>query len=184
HNLGPQREFKIASKEGKSAGEIFGEAAGFLEEFKAQTSAMSLQEYLLQKGVYTKDRVKANYTAGVMWMLGHLKKHLYAKDDFTKARSSYAKLAGIQFGWLVKQGAVSFNDADKVWQINYAKLPAAIESLMTTVGSIYASGNRDALEALTKQYLTGPMLAKYHLDVLEERVGSDPNVALHYEVLP
>ncbi|PJA18854.1 MAG: hypothetical protein COX62_07910, partial [Deltaproteobacteria bacterium CG_4_10_14_0_2_um_filter_43_8] len=110
-----------------------------------------------------------------------LKKALEHKTDLSNA-GAYSRLSAIQFGWMVEQGALHFNPTSKTWDINYEKMPKAWESLMSKVMTIYASGDKKALDALTSRYWKGEGLKQLQLEALEEKTGKFPVRSIVYKV--
>ncbi|PIR25642.1 MAG: hypothetical protein COV43_04650 [Deltaproteobacteria bacterium CG11_big_fil_rev_8_21_14_0_20_42_23] len=181
HNTGPNYG-NVVGKEGKTATEVFGKQKGMLEELKAETAAGHFISWLAQhKGLYSDEQRNQLYTRGVLWNLSHLKKALEHKTDLSNA-GAYSRLSAIQFGWMVEQGALHFNPTSKTWDINYEKMPKAWESLMSKVMTIYASGDKKALDALTSRYWKGEGLKQLQLEALEEKTGKFPVRSIVYKV--
>ena len=82
----------------------------------------------------------------------------------TGGRQPYSQLAAIQVGFLMDEGAITFdpqapaaNGTDKgAFSLHLEKFPAAVEKLMQVVGSIKASNDKAGAEALATKYVDGP----------------------------
>ncbi len=156
HNLGPAHEYRV---DGKTDVQAFGgPMSSTLEELKAQTSAMFFTNWLVTKNLLTPLRAKQIHTYDVSWMFGHISRGMYTADG--KALN-YSQLAAIQLGWFMQQGAISWhademasNDKDKgCIEIDYDKLPSAIQSLETRVLNIKAQNNKPLAEQLKANFV-------------------------------
>ncbi len=156
HNLGPAHEYRV---DGKTDVQAFGgPLASTLEELKAETSSMFLIDWLAPKGFFTPERVKQIHTYQTSWDFGHISRGMYTADGKT---NNYSHLAAIQLGWMMKHGAVSWhadqlaaNGTDKgCLEIDFDKLPDAIQSLETAVLQIKAQNNKAQAEQLKADFV-------------------------------
>ncbi len=156
HNLGPAHEYKV---DGKTAGEIFGgPLASTFEELKAQTAALYFAEWLKDRGIIDDKTAQGAHLRDLTWMFGHISRGMYDGNGKPKA---YSQLAAIQFGWLVKAGAVQFqkdttaaNGTDVgCFSVDVTKLPGAIFGLAKEVLRIKGSGNKAGAEALKQEFV-------------------------------
>jgi len=147
HNLGPSHEYKVNGKVDSVA--FGGPLASTLEEFKAETSAMFLTNWLMGKGMFTQDEVDQIQLRNIAWAFGHISRGMYTADGSPRA---YSQLAAIQLGSFIKSGAVAWkgnemaaNGSDPgCLEIDFKKMPAAIESLETAVLRIKARADKPA----------------------------------------
>jgi hypothetical protein len=158
HNLGPSHEYKV---KGKEDDQIFGGTlASTLEEFKAQTSALYLTDWLGSKGVFTPEEVRKINLRNIAWAFGHISRGMYAADGTPR---NYSQLAAMQIGWFLQSGALSWraeemaaNGQDQgCVEVDFATLPAAIKSLETTVLQIKGAGDKARAEKLKAQFVDG-----------------------------
>jgi hypothetical protein len=155
HNLGPSHDYSVA---GKTAPQAFGgPLASTLEELKAQNSSLYLLSLLQSRGVLQPDEVLRTLRGGLAWAFGHISRGMYAADGTPR---NYSHLAAIQIGSFIDAGALAWvaepaaNGKDMgCVQVDYAKLPAAIEQLETTVLGIKARADRKGAEALLAKYV-------------------------------
>jgi len=161
HNLGPAHEYKAAGKTDEQS--FGGQLASMLEELKAQTGALYFTDFLVKKGLLTPDQAKEVYTNGVTWAFGHISRGMYTEAH---ARKAYSQLAAIQIGFLLDEGAITFDEKAPaangvdvgVFTIHWDKMPAAIEKLMKVVGLIKATGDKAGADKLTARYVDGPVV--------------------------
>jgi hypothetical protein len=156
HNLGPAHEYRVKGKEDDV---IFGGTlASTLEELKAQTSSMYLTDWLASKGIFTDDEVHRIQLRNIAWGFGHISRGMYSADGTPR---NYSQLAAMQLGAFMEAGAVTWranevaaNGTDQgCVEINFATLPAAVQSFETTVLEIKASGDKARAERLKAKYV-------------------------------
>ena len=180
HNLGPAHEY---AHNGKTDQQWFGGGlATMLEELKAETGALYFTDWLLKKGVFDAELAKKAYTDGIVWAFGHVSRGMYEGDG---KRKPYSQLAAIQIGFLLDEGAMTFdpnaiaaNGTDKgAFTIFLEKMPAASDKLMRLVGAIKASGDKAGAEALSKKYVDGDVVPH---KLITERVLRHPKASFVY----
>jgi hypothetical protein len=184
HNLGPDGDYKVA---GKTANQIFGgPVASMLEELKAQTGALFYAEWLIEKGLVTKELVERAHTADLTWAFGHISRGMYEDG---KPRP-YSQLAAIQVGTMIKEGAIVWNPeemaADKTdkgcFSFQQDKWPAAVQKLTTTVLGIKARGDKKLAEALRSELVDKDGPIKEHMALIRERWLRAPKSSYIYSV--
>jgi hypothetical protein len=185
HNLGPHSDYKV---DGKRPGEVFGgRTASTLEELKAQTGAWFYTDLLRRSGVVTDDEAKALYVHALAWSFGHLSQGLWSPNGSPKP---YSQLSAVQVGWLVENGALSWEveeDADNGrptgrFELQFDLIHGAMEALMTEVVRIKAEGDVNGAKALLESYVSGDKADMVHLDEIIERLAEFPRGSLVYEV--
>jgi hypothetical protein len=158
HNLGPAHDYKVS---GKGDAAIFGGTlASTLEELKAQTAALYFAQWLVEKGVVSKDLAERAHVRDTAWAFGHIAQGMYTADDKPK---NYSQLAAIQLGTLNKAGVLAWNaDAlaangkDKgCFEIDLAKWPSSIDALAKRVLQIKGKGDKKDAEALKAEFVDG-----------------------------
>jgi hypothetical protein len=185
HNLGPSHEYRV---DGKTDVQAFGgPLSSTLEELKAQTSAMFLTDWLVTKSMFTSQRANELHTYDISWMFGHISRGMYTADNHAL---NYSHLAAIQLGWLIKQGAITWNASqlaangtDKgCMEVDFDKLPAAIQSLETTVLQIKATTDKQTAEQLKAEYVDGKNDFAKLKDTITERWLRMPKGSLVYSL--
>jgi hypothetical protein len=155
HNLGPSHDYSVA---GKTAPQAFGgPLASTLEELKAQNSSLYLLSLLQSRGVLQPDEVLRTLRGGLAWAFGHISRGMYEADG--KPRN-YSQLAAIQIGSFIDAGALSWvaepaaNGKDMgCLQVDYDKLPGAVEKLEVTVLGIKSRADRKEAQGLLAKYV-------------------------------
>jgi hypothetical protein len=161
HNLGPAHEYKF---KGKTDAQWFGGGlSSMMEELKAQTGALYFVEFVRKRGIIDDELAKRTYTDSIVWSFGHISRGMYTD---TGKRKPYSQLAAVQIGFLLDEGALTWDANAKAANgkdtgalaIHFDKLPGAIDKMMKTVGALKASGDRVGAEALAKKYVDGPVV--------------------------
>lgn len=185
HNLGPSHDYKV---KGREASVIFGgPLASTLEELKAQTSSMYLTYWLAGKGVFTDDEVNKIQLRNIAWALGHISRGMYAADGTPR---NYSQLAAMQLGSFMQAGAIAWkageqaaNDSDQgCLEIDFAKLPAAVESFEAAVLQIKASGDKARAESLKAKFVDAKDDFATLKDTVAERLLRAPKATFVYAV--
>jgi hypothetical protein len=181
HNLGPAHEYKWAGKTDEQA--FGGQLASMLEELKAQTGALYFVDFALKKGLLTPEAARQAYASSVVWAFGHISRGMYTE---THARKAYSQLAAIQVGFLLAEGAMTFDPAGKTadgsagaFAIQFDKMPAAVEKLMQVVGRIKATTDVKGAKALVAKYVDGDRVPQ---KLITERELVYPKQSLVYSV--
>ena len=181
HNLGPAHEYKWQGKTDEQG--FGGQLASMLEELKAQTGALYFVDFAMKKGLLTPEAARQSYVSNLVWAFGHISRGMYTE---THARKAYSQLAAIQVGFLLDEGAVTFDPnalaADGnagAFTIHFEKMPAAVEKLMKVVGQIKATNDKAGANALVLKYVDGPKVPQ---KLITDRELKYPKQSLVYSV--
>jgi hypothetical protein len=181
HNLGPAHEYKWNGKTDEQA--FGGPLASMLEELKAQTGALYFVDFAVKKGLLTPEAARQAYVSSIVWAFGHISRGMY---DDAHASKPYSQLAAIQVGFLMDEGAIAFDPAAPAsdgsagaFTFHFEKMPAAIETMMTTVGRIKAVADKAGALALVTKYVDGDRVPQ---KLITERELKYPKQSLVYEV--
>jgi hypothetical protein len=186
HNLGPSHDYKVR---GRTAPEAFGgPLASTLEELKAQNSAMYLLSLLQSRGVLEQDAVLRTLRGGLGWAFGHISRGMYEVNGTPR---NYSHVGAIQIGAYVESGALKWMPDEKsaggqdtgCMEVDYDKLPAAVEALETTVLGIKSRADKAGAEALLAKYVDnkGDEYAAIK-DAITERYLRSPKASFVYSV--
>jgi hypothetical protein len=185
HNFGPSHEYKVG---GKTDDQVFGgPIASMLEELKAQTGALFFTDWLMEKGILDKATADRSHTREVAWSFGHISRGMY--DSQGKPRP-YSQLAAIQFGFLMKEGAISWhadqtaaNGKDKgCVDVALEKFPAVTKKMASVVVGIKARGDKKLAESLREEFVDRDGQGKELLGVIKERWLRAPKASFVYSV--
>ena len=185
HNLGPAHDYRV---DGKTDSQAFGgPLASTLEEFKAETSAMFLANWLVNKGVITQKLAQEINLYQITWDFGHISRGMYSVDGTPK---NYSHLAAMQLGWIIDNGAASWHAQETAangkdtgcLEIDLSKLPAAIRSMETRVLQIKAQNDKHGAEELKAKYVDGDGDYAKLKDTITERLLRSPKGTLVYSV--
>jgi hypothetical protein len=156
HNLGPAHEYRV---KGKVDDEIFGgPLASTLEELKAQTSALYLVDWLVERKIVARELANKSHLRDLTWAFGHISRGMNDPDGKPKP---YSQLAAIQVGSFLAEGAMEWRKEELAangkdhgcFSITLDKLPAAVAKLEATVLGIKASGDLAAAKELQRRYV-------------------------------
>lgn len=183
HNLGPSHEYRVNGKEDDVL--FGGTLASTLEELKAQTSSMFLTDWLTERNVFTPEEARKIQLRNVAWAFGHISRGMYTADGTPR---NYSQLAAMQVGAFMKAGAVSWhadepaaNATDKgCIEIDFAALPAAVQSFETEVLQIKASGDKARAEKLKAEFVDARDEFSRVKDVIAERWLRAPKATFVY----
>lgn len=182
HNLGPSHEFQV---EGRTASEIFGGGlASMLEELKAQSGTLFLLDLLRDRQVITEQQYREALLDAIVWAFGHISRGMYTASGQRKA---YSQLAAIQVGFLMDEGAIRYDESVQAangrdmgaFIVDFERFTPAVESLMTLVMEIKATGNRERAEELAARYVDGDVVPQ---SLIVERSGRFPRTTFLYAV--
>lgn len=185
HNLGPSHDYKV---NGKEDDQLFGGTmSSTLEELKAQTSSLYLTDWLTTKGIFTADEAQRIQVRNIAWAFGHISRGMYAADGTPR---NYSQLAAMQIGVFLKDGGLEWhaeenaaNGTDKgCIEINFEKLPPAIEAFEATVLKIKGSGDRKTAEELKAQYVDAKDDYAQIRQTIAERYLRNPKASFVYSV--
>jgi len=183
HNLGPAHEYKV---QGRADGEVFGgPVASMMEELKAEAGALYFLEPLRQLKLISDDEALRGYTHVVAWSLGHISQGMYAG---TGQRKTYGNVAAIIVGFLMDQGALTWEPAGAaangsdhgVLVLHPDKVVAAGDALMKQVAGIKARGDSAGAQALLSRYVDSGEVVPHA--VISERMLREPKASFVYAI--
>lgn len=184
HNLGPAHEYKV---NGKTDDQAFGgPIASMMEELKSQTAADYFTDWLVKKGAVTQDVADKAHTRNVAWAFGHISRGMYADG---KPRP-YSQLAAIQLGFLLKEGAITWNaeelaanKTDKgCFALRLDQFPSAFEKLMKNVAGIKARGDKKGAMGLVADFVDQKGQTQELLETIKVRWLRAPKASFVYSV--
>ncbi len=182
HNLGPAHEYRV---NGQTADDAFGGGmASMLEELKAQSGALYFLELLEERGVIDEQAQREAYLDSIVWAFGHISRGMYAPGGQRKA---YSQLSAIQVGFLLDEGALSYDPAaaaadgshQGAFTIHFEHMPEASRKLMELVMRIKATNDRARAEELAARYVDGDRVPQA---MIVERYRDFPRQSFVYSV--
>jgi len=159
-----------------------------LEELKSQTAALYFTDWLAAKGLISNEMAETAHVRDLAWAFGHISRGMY---DAEKKPKPYSQLAGIQFGFLMKEGALNFKAEEKAangadmgcYELDLAKYAAAAEKLMGIVAKIKGSGDKKGAEALVAEFVDAEGAPQEHMSRVKERWLRAPRASFVYSVV-
>jgi hypothetical protein len=149
HGLGPSYAKTSGGPASKKLGigEAIGPEYSALEEAKADIVGMYCVYWLVQHGVIPKDKLDQAYAG-------------YFGDQYRTIRfgigEAHGKAAMMEISYLTEQGAIRRDPATGLYQVDFAKMPEAIDSLAKKLLDLEATGDRKGTEAWFKKYAVMP----------------------------
>jgi len=183
HNLGPTYTYVF---QGKRSEAVFGgTVAAMLEELKAETGALFYLDWLEKKGLVSAEVHEQAIAAWLAWALRHVATGVHSGGE----EQPYSQLSAIQVGFLMDEGALSFdatamaaNGADKgAFAVQRDKLGPAVHKLMTVVAGVLARNDKPGAEALLAKYVDGPVVPQA---TIAERTFRSPQETYVYSLDP
>lgn len=186
HNLGPLQDYAVGGKTDAVA--FGGPLASMLEELKAENSAMYLAGWLITREVLSAAQAQAADYAAVSWTFGHIARGMYAPDGMPL---TYSQLAAIQLGSFIDSRAIAWRPHDTAangtdrgcLEIDFARLPRAVETLERTVLGIKSRADRRGAARLRRRYVDdkGDTFARLR-QVISERWQRAPQGSFVYSL--
>lgn len=156
HNLGPAHDYAVKGMTDVVA--FGGPLASMLEELKAENSAMFLAAWLVPHGTLSAAEARGAEYSAISWTFGQIAHGMYAADGTPK---TYGQLAAIQLGSFIDDGAIAWKPDETAadgsdrgcLEVNFDRLPAAVESLERTVLGLKARADSAAAGRLKARYV-------------------------------
>jgi hypothetical protein len=187
HNLGPAHEYRVG---GRTDDQVFGGAlASTLEELKAQTAALYYSEWLVARGLLSRQDAEAVHIRDVLWAFGHIAQGMLDARGKPKA---YSQLAAIQMGYLNQRGVLQWKATEKAangtdtgcFDVDLAKWPATVEDLSRLVFGIKSRGDRALAEKTRDEWVTDGSAWAGLRGVIQERWLRAPKASFVYSIQP
>ncbi len=187
HNLGPAHEYRV---DGKTDGQVFGGAlASTLEELKAQTAALYYSDWLVARGLLSRQDADAAHIRDVLWAFGHIAQGMLDGRGKPKA---YSQLAAIQMGFLNQRGVLQWKPNEKAangsdtgcFDVDLAKWPAAVDDLSRLVFGIKSRGDRALAEQTRDEWISDGTAWAGVRGVIQERWLRAPKASFVYSIQP
>lgn len=145
HGVGPSY---VRSSGGKvEIGEATGPEYSALEEAKADVVGMRCVYWLVQHGVIPKDKLDGIYAS-------------YLGETYRTIRfgigEAHGKGSMMELSYLTEQGAIRRDPSSGLYEADFSKMPAAIDSLAKKLLTLEATGDRAGTEAWFKEYAVMP----------------------------
>jgi hypothetical protein len=145
HGLGPAYAHTAAGK--VDVREAIGPEYSALEESKADIVGMRCIHWLVEHGAIPKDKLDEIYAS-------------YLGETFRTIRFGIAEAHGkgsmMELSYLTERGAIRRDSATGLYEVDFAKMPAAFDSLSKKLLELEADGDRAGTEAWFKKYAVMP----------------------------
>jgi hypothetical protein len=144
HGFGSHDELKIKTADGKvtTVHEALKEHTTLMEELKADVLGCWLVAQSVKRGWITPQDAKKRYVSGLMHLLGLSSYPL---------KGTYPRMVAVQLGWYMDHGGVTWDKGR--FRVDFAKLPAAVESLAKKVATLQLTGDHAGASKLIARYV-------------------------------
>ena len=187
HNLGPSHEYRV---DDRTDGQVFGgPLASTLEELKAQTAALYFSDWLVARGLMSREDADKTHVRDVLWSFGHIAQGM---NDARGRPKPYSQLAAMQMGFLNQRGVLQWKAGEKAangrdtgcFDVDLAKWPAAVEDLSRLAFGIKSRGDRALAEKTRDEWVTDGTPWAALRGTIQERWLRAPKASFVYSVQP
>lgn len=138
--------------------EALGNHASSLEEGKADVLGLYMITSLIESGDWDGD-AREHLTTFVASIFRSIR---------FGASSAHGRANLIRFNFFVEQGAITRDDEENAYRIDYERLEDAADALSARILTLQGSGDYDAVDAFVNEYLVTPDYLQQDLDRLAE----------------
>lgn len=143
----------------KSVREALKEHYSALEEGKADVLGLYMINELRQKGMINQGDIKNNYVTFVASIFRSIR---------FGAHEAHGLANLIRFNFYLEKGAISFNEEENTWKVNFEKIDDASQALSRKILILQGDGDYAGVEAFIEKYgKIGPKLKK-SLEIIKE----------------
>ncbi|HET7361622.1 MAG TPA: Zn-dependent hydrolase, partial [Salinimicrobium sp.] len=143
----------------KSVREALKEHYSALEEGKADVLGLYMIDELRKKGMITQGDIKNNYVTFVASIFRSIR---------FGAHEAHGLANLIRFNFYLEKGAISFNEEENTWKVNFEKIDDASQALSRKILILQGDGDYEGVEAFIEKYgKIGPKLKK-SLEIVKE----------------
>lgn len=138
HYLGVDRDGA-----GRELEAVFLDAAGILEEMKADLTSLYLAKGLRERGYYDEAKLQAVYAAGVVRTL---------QVNKPRRNQVYQTMQLMQWNYFMEKGLLSYDRRQNALHIHGDRFHATIEAMLREVLAIQYGGDKAAAEQFIQKY--------------------------------
>jgi Peptidase family M49 len=114
-----------------------------LEEAKADISGLFALQFLIDKGMLPATMERPMYTT---FLAGVFRSVRFGINE------AHGKGMALQFNYLLDEGSFTYNQAQGIFGVDYAKIKSAVRKLTGEIMTIQAEGSYDKAKALLERY--------------------------------
>lgn len=137
HYLGPDSD-----RQGRELDVALQDAADAMEEMKADLVALFVAPALRQRGYYDDARLRSVYASGIRRVLQNVK---------PRRDQPYQTMQLMQMNHFLAAGLLRYDAAAQRLQIDYARYPEAVRTLLQEVLAVQRAGDRQRAEAFIQR---------------------------------
>jgi hypothetical protein len=138
HYLGVDR-----TRDGRNLDEALGADANLIEEMKADLVSLFAGPHLQRSGYFTAEQLRSHYASGISRVL---------QNNKPRRDQPYNTMQLMQWNWFLDKQVLRYDPATEKLSIDYARYPAAVESLLREVLAIQDSGDQAPADAFITRW--------------------------------
>jgi hypothetical protein len=138
HYLGVDR-----TRDDRNLDEALGSDANLIEEMKADLVSLFAGPELQRRGYFTADQLRSHYASGILRVL---------QNNKPRRDQPYNTMQLMQWNWFLDKGVLRYDRASEKLSIDYAKYPAAVESLLREVLAVQDAGDPARADAFINKW--------------------------------
>jgi hypothetical protein len=140
HYLGVDR-----TRDDRNLDEALGADANLIEEMKADLVSLFAGPELQRRGYFTPDQLRSHYASGILRVL---------QNNKPRRDQPYNTMQLMQWNWILDKGVLRYDPKTEKLGIDYAKYPAAVESLLREVLAVQDAGDKAKTDAFITRWAT------------------------------
>src|ERR1051326_5084675 len=172
HAIGP-KTVMVGPKKGMALNAAIGPGYSPLEEEKADIVGLHSLTYLLDKGVVDKSREREVFVSYLGSMFRSIRFGL---------NEAHGKAAAIELNYLMKEGAVTYNDSKKTWSVEFGRIRGGVKALAAELLKLEGDGDGAGVQAFFEKWSLMPPQLQESLDLVKDLpIDVLPNYTIQWE---
>jgi hypothetical protein len=172
HAIGP-KTVMVGPKKGMALNAAIGPGYSPLEEEKADIVGLHSLTYLLDKGVVDKSREREVFVSYLGSMFRSIRFGL---------NEAHGKAAAIELNYLMKEGAVTYNDSKKTWSVEFGRIRGGVKALAAELLKLEGDGDGARVQAFFDKWSFMTPQLQASLDLVKDLpIDVLPNYTIQWE---
>ncbi|HEY6192013.1 MAG TPA: hypothetical protein VI215_06755 [Bacteroidota bacterium] len=172
HAIGP-KTVKVGPKKGMALNAAIGPGFSPLEEEKADIVGLHSLTYLLDKGVVDKSREREVFVSYLGSMFRSIRFGL---------NEAHGKAAAIELNYLMKEGAVTYNESKKTWSVEFSRIRGGVKALAAELLKLEGDGDGARVQAFFDKWSFMTPQLQASLDLVKDLpIDVLPNYTIQWE---
>ncbi len=172
HAIGP-KTVMVGSKKGMALNAAIGPGYSPLEEEKADIVGLHSLTFLLDKGVIDKTREREFFVSYLGSMFRSIRFGL---------NEAHGKAAAIELNYLMKEGAISYNESKKNWSVDFSRIRGGVKALAGELLRLEGDGDGARVQAFFDKWTFMTPQLQASLDLVKDLpIDVLPNYSIEWE---